>query len=118
MAPKDGNIGEKGLRAIHNQVMGEGFPDFSLEVNFYEHFIYGKQNHVRFSSGDTREKWIFELTHSNVFGPVPIPSLRGSMYYVSFIYYFSRKTWLYFLGKKYEVFDKLEELKSIVENQT
>jgi hypothetical protein len=95
-----GHIGEKGLRAMHNKGMVKGFPNCNLEVNFCEHCIYGKQNHVRFPSGATREKGILELIHSDVFGPVPVPSLGGSLYYVSFIDDFSRKTWLYFLRKK------------------
>ena len=39
------------------------------------------------------------------------------MYYVSFIDYFSRKTWIYFLKGKSEVFSKFKEYKSLVENQ-
>jgi hypothetical protein len=111
-------LGKKVLQAMHNKGMVEGFLDCSLEVNFCEHCIYGKQNHVRFPSRATREKGILELIHSDVFGPVPVPSLGGSLYYVSFIDDFSRKTWLYFLGKKYEVFSKFKEFKSLVENQT
>jgi hypothetical protein len=56
--------------------------------------------------------------HNDVFGPVTVPSLGGSIYYVSFIYYFSRKTWIYFLRKKSEVFERFKEFKYIVENQT
>jgi hypothetical protein len=52
-----------------------------------------------------------------VFGSVPIPSLGKSLYFVSFIDYFSRNTWIYFLRKKSEVFDKFKEFKSLVENQ-
>jgi hypothetical protein len=63
-----GQIGENGLRAMHNKCMVEGFPKCNLEVNFYEHCIYGKQNKVRFPSGATREKGILELVHSEVFG--------------------------------------------------
>jgi hypothetical protein len=95
-----GHIGEKGLRAMHNKGMVEGFPECGLEVNFCEHFIYGKQSWVRFPSGATRENGILELVHSDVFGPVTVPSLGGSLYYVSFIDDFSRKTWIYFLRKK------------------
>jgi hypothetical protein len=73
---------------------------------------------VNFPSGSTREREILELIHSDVFGPVPIPSLGGSMYYVSFIDDFSRNTWLYFLKKKSEVFNKFKEFKALVENQT
>jgi hypothetical protein len=40
------------------------------------------------------------------------------MYYVSFIDEFLRKTWIYFLKKKYEVFDRFKEFKALVENQT
>jgi transposase InsO family protein len=53
-----------------------------------------------------------------VFGPIPIPSLGKSVYYVSFIDDFSRNTWIYFLRKKSEVFDKFKEFKALVENQT
>jgi hypothetical protein len=53
-----------------------------------------------------------------VFGPVPVPSLGKYVYYVSFIDDFSRNTWIYFLRKKSEVFDKFKEFKALVENQT
>jgi hypothetical protein len=88
--------------------MVKGFPKCNLEVHFCENCIYGKQNWVRFPFGGIREKGIMELIHSDVFGPVHIPSLGGSFYYVSFIYNFSRKTWLYLLRKKLEVFKKFK----------
>jgi hypothetical protein len=71
---------------------------------------------VRFPSRATRENGILELVHSDVFIPVSVPSLGGSIYYVSFIDYFSRKTWIYFLRKKSKVFEKFKEFKSPVEN--
>jgi hypothetical protein len=52
-----------------------------------------------------------------VFGSVLVPSLGKSLYCVSFIVYFSRNTWIYFLRKKSEVFDKFKEFKALVENQ-
>jgi hypothetical protein len=36
------------------------------------------------------------------------------VYYVSFIDDLSRNTWIYFLGKKYEVFDRFKEFKALV----
>ena len=44
-------------------------------------------------------------------------SLSGYVYYISFIDNFSRKTWIYFLKEKSEVFNKFKEYKSLVENQ-
>jgi hypothetical protein len=55
---------------------------------------------VNFPFVSTRVKEILELIHRDMFGPVPIPSLGGSLYYVSFIDDFSRNIWLYLLKKK------------------
>jgi hypothetical protein len=53
-----------------------------------------------------------------VLGLASMPSLGGSLYYVSFIDDFSKKTWIYFPSKKTKVFEKFKEFKSLVENQT
>ena len=88
--------------------MVEGMTDCTLDFDFCEQCIYGKQNRVRFASGATRERGILELIHSDVFEHVPIPSLGKSLYYVSFIDDLSRNIWIYFLRKKYEVFPKFK----------
>ena len=49
---------------------------------------------------------------------MPVKSLGGSLYYVTFIDDFSRKTWLYLLKTKDEVFSKFQEFKAEVENPT
>jgi hypothetical protein len=56
------------------------------------------------------------LIDSDVFGPVHVPSLGKYVYYISFIYDFSRNTWIYFIRKKYKVFGKFKEFKALVEN--
>jgi hypothetical protein len=53
-----------------------------------------------------------------MFGPMSVPSLGKSMYYVSFINDLSINTWIYFLRNKYEVFNRFKEFKSLLENQT
>jgi transposase InsO family protein len=45
-----------------------------------------------------------------------VPSLGNFAYYVLFIDDYSRKTWVYFLKAKDEVFNKFQELKALVEN--
>ena len=59
-----------------------------------------------------------EIIHMDVFRPMYSISLSQYVYYVSFIDYFSRKTWIYFLKEKSEVFRKFKEYKALVENQT
>jgi hypothetical protein len=98
--------------------MVEGMSNFSLDFDFYEHCLYGKQNQVRFPSSAMREEGILQLVHNDVFGPVSVPSLGKSVYYVSFIDGFSRNNWIYFLRNKSEVFDRFKEFKALVENQT
>ena len=98
-----GHIGEKGLRILHGKGMVEVMSNSSLEIDFCENCIYGKQNRVSFPSGGKRAKNILELVHSDVFEPVKVPSLGKFVYYVSFIDDFSRNTWIYFLRKKFEV---------------
>ena len=98
--------------------MVEGMFNHSLDFDFCEHCVYGKWNRVRFPCGAMRAEGILQLVHIDVFGPVSVPSLGKSMYYVSFIDDFSMNTWIYFLKKKYEVFHRFKEFKALVENQT
>ena len=88
--------------------MVKGMSNCSLDFDFYEHCLYGKQNRVRFPSGATKEEGILQLVHSDVFGPVSVPSLGKCVYYVSFIDEFSRNTWIYFPENKSEVFDRFK----------
>ena len=85
---------------MHKKGMVKGLLAFSSEFDFYEHCIYGKQNHMSFPRKSTREKEILELVHSDVFGPMSMPSLGGSRYYVPLIDDFSGMTWIYFIKKK------------------
>ena len=71
---------------------------------------------MSFPFGSKRVKQIVELVHSDAFGPVKVPSLGKSVYYVSFIDDFSRNTWIHFLKKKSKVFDRFKEFKALVEN--
>jgi hypothetical protein len=113
-----GHIREKGLRLLHGNGIIEGISNFSLDFDLCEHCVYGKHNRVRFPSNAMREEGTLQLVHSDVFGHVSIPSLGKSVYYFSFIDEFSRNSWIYFLRKKYEVFDMFKEFKDLVENQT
>ena len=57
-----------------------------------------------------------DIVHSDVCGPMSRNSLRGYVYYVSFIDDYSRKTWIYFLKGKDEVFGIFTEFNALMEN--
>jgi len=114
---KLGYIKEKGLRVLYYNGMVEGMSNFSLDFDFCEHFLYGKHNWVRFFSIPMTSEGTLELVHNDEFGLVLVPSLGKFVYYVPFIDDFSRNTWIYFLRKKYKVFNKFKDFKALMENQ-
>jgi hypothetical protein len=69
-----------------------------------------------FPSSNNRSKEILDLIHSDVCGLMPVKYLGGSLYYVIFIYDYSRKTWLYLLKIKDKVFNKFQEFNTEIEN--
>jgi transposase InsO family protein len=68
------------------------------------------------SEEGNKTEGVLELIHSDVCGPMPSSSISGYVYYVSFIDDYSRKTWIYFLKTKDEVFSKFKEFKALIEN--
>ena len=78
----------------------------------------GKNKKKTFPNSESKAKSILEIIHSDVCGPMSSNSLSGYAYYVSFIDDFSRKTWVYFMKNKDEVFGKFKEFKALIENHT
>ena len=70
-----------------------------------------------FPNSEIKDKGILEIAHSDVCETMSSRTLSRYVYYVSFIDDLSRKTWIYFLKGKNEVFNKFKEYKSLVENQ-
>ena len=55
--------------------------------------------------------------HTDVWGPTQVSSLGGSIYYVTCIDDTTRKTWVYCIQKKYDVFNTFKKWKALVENE-
>ena len=78
----------------------------------------GKNVKHSFPKNDSRAKRVLDIVHSDVCGPMSTTSLSGYVYYVSFVDDYSRKTLVYLLKAKTEVFGKFKEFKALVENLT
>jgi hypothetical protein len=78
----------------------------------------GKYAQKPFPSSEHRSKGVLDLIHSDVCGSMSVESVSGSRYFVLFIDDYSRKTWIYFLKTKDEVFGRFQEFRALVENQT
>ncbi|KAE8711604.1 Detected protein of confused Function [Hibiscus syriacus] len=79
-----GHMSEKGMKTL----LSKGkLPDLkNVDVGLCEDCIFGKQKKVSFAKiGKTPKAERLELVHTDVSGSSPVPSLAGSLYYVTFI---------------------------------
>lgn len=88
-------------------------------MGFCEACAMEKSHKQSFPKAKHTTKAILDYVHSDLWGsPNVTPSLSGSKYFLTFIDDFSRKVWIFFLRTKDEAFQKFEEWKALVENQT
>ena len=70
-----------------------GIPELqSVHKNVYKRSAFGKNIKKPFPSSENRSKEILNLIHLYGCGLMPVKSLGGSLYYVTFIDELSRKT--------------------------
>ena len=55
--------------------------------------------------------------HTNVWGSTHVQSLGGFHYYVTFIDDATRKTWVYYIRQKFDVFDTFKNWKALAKNE-
>ncbi|KAE8689304.1 paired amphipathic helix protein Sin3-like 3-like [Hibiscus syriacus] len=112
-----GHMSEKGRKTLLSK--GKLSDLKSIDVGLCEDCIFGKQKKVSFAKiGKTPKAEKLELVHTDVWGPSSVPSLAGSLYYVTFIDDSTRNVWVYFLKKKSEVFDTFRKWKAMMENES
>lgn len=81
--------------------------------------VEGKQTRSSFpKASSNRATEVLELVHSDLCGPMPGRSFSGAKYFITFIDDYSRKTFVYFIKNKDEVFEIFKAWKVLVENQT
>jgi hypothetical protein len=112
-----GNMSEKGMWILHKRNL---FPDLKqIDLDFCKNCVYGKQKRVRFLRvGKEKKSERLDIVHTYVWGPAQVSSLGISLYYVTFIDDATRKTWVYCIRQKNDVFDTFKKWKALVENET
>ena len=87
--------------------MVEGLPVIKATTGICKGCVVGKHPEHKFDRGKaSRASCILGLIHSDISGPIPITSMNGLRYILTFIDDFSRYTWVFFLRKKSEVCEK------------
>lgn len=77
----------------------------------------GKQHRKSFPAEGSRSSGVLDIIHSDVCGPMEVKSIKGSLYFVTFIDDYTRRVAVYFIKKKDEVLSCFLDYKSEVENQ-
>ena len=107
----------KALLDVRKMVIG--MPEFRLEQKgVCPRCAEGKLKRGPFHSSQSKTFDILQLVHSDISDMMPVNSLGGHLYYLTFTDDYSRKTWIYFLKKKDEVFSWFRHFKALIENQT
>jgi len=78
---------------------------------------FWKESQIPFVKEPWRAKFPLELVHIYVCGLMNISSVGGNKYFLTFIDDFSRKTWIFVLKSKDEVFHCFKIFKAFVERQ-
>ncbi|KAK3043026.1 hypothetical protein RJ639_002594 [Escallonia herrerae] len=112
-----GHLSESCMKILHSKNALPGMKN--IQLDFCEGYVYGKQKRVSFRR-DGKEKKIerLKLVHTDVCGPTTVKSLGGNFYFVSFINDASRKTWIYAIRQKSDVYHTFKKWKFLVENET
>ena len=82
-----------------------------------DYFLFGKQHKVSSQKNSTQKLEKFELVYSDVCGPMEVDSLSGNKYFVTFNDDVSRKTWVYMLHIKSQVFQYFQKFHAMVERE-
>ena len=95
-----GHVGQSGMKELIKQ----GHLNMKINDNINcESCILGKQTRNTFSLSETKSNEILELIHSDVCGPLPVPSIGGNKYFITFLDDYSHYVFVYFMKQRHEV---------------
>ena len=88
------------------------FPDFACQS-----CMCNKSQRLPFGESTLESRGPLDLIYIDVWGPAPVQSIYGFLYYVIFIYHFTKYVWLYLLRLKSDVFTIFRQYKAVVEKK-
>ncbi|GMP88730.1 hypothetical protein CsSME_00040608 [Camellia sinensis var. sinensis] len=115
-----GHLNFGSLKLLSSKNIVKGLPHIAHTNEVCESCILGKHHRTSFAK---EVKWRttkpLELVHTDVCGPLKPMSNGQNRYFLTFIDDYSRKTWVYFLKRKSEVFSIFKEFKAFgIKHQT
>jgi len=93
-----------------------GLPTIPRKHKQCDACILGKHSKQSFHDSHSRAHRKLELIHSDLCGPMPIPSANGNKYIMTFIDDYTRICWVYLLKNKSDAFQTFKNFHKWIEN--
>ena len=93
-----------------------GLPTIPRKLKQCDACILGKHNKQSFHDSHSRAHRKLELIHSDLCGPVPIPSANGNKYMMTLIDDYTRMCWVYLLKNQSDAFQTFKNFHTWIEN--
>lgn len=92
-------LGHANSRAIHNMLqLCNIYVSNKKYCVFCNSYCLCKSHRLDSPLSNTKYNILFQLVHTDMWGPSPAPSRSGYLYYIIFVYSFSRYMWIYMLN--------------------
>jgi transposase InsO family protein len=113
------HLNYQSLQYMVSKGLATGIPDIQPDKEVCKPCMQGKQVRERFPKSSVNRATVsLEVIHTDLCGPLKMPSLSGSRYFITMIDDYSRKVWVGFLKCKSEALLFFKNFKQEVENQT
>ena len=107
------------LSILSSKGLVEDIPKLQVQTEICECCQLGKMKRKPFPINQAnRASEKLQLVHSDVCGPMKVPSLNNNKFFLLFIDDQTRYGWIYFLNNKSEVFGLFKKFKALVEAQS
>ncbi|RDY09484.1 hypothetical protein CR513_06137, partial [Mucuna pruriens] len=114
-----GHLNFGALKALGDEKMVKGMPHINHPNQLCEACLLGKHARRSFpKEAKSRANEPLQLMHTDICGPIDLPSFSKNKYFLLFINDFNRKTWVYFLKHKSEAFVIFKNFKALVEKES
>ena len=114
-----GHLSYKGLMTLQRENLVSGLPNMTTPNKMCKECLTGKQHREAFPKKSSwRASQKLQLVHSDICGPITPESTSLKRYIITFVNYYSRKFWTYFLNEKSQAFDTFKRFKAAVEKET
>ena len=110
-----GHLNSDSLRLLKKNGVA-GLPTIPRKHKQCDACILGKHSKQSFHDSHSRAHRKLELIHSDLCGPMPIPSANGNKYIMTFIDDYTRMCWVYLLKNKSDAFQTFKNFHKWIEN--